>query len=180
MMALRTYRGVLPQLGADVFVDESAVVIGDVQIGEQSSVWCNAVLRGDVSRIRIGKRSNIQDLACIHVSHATADKPEGSPTLVGDDVTVGHQAMLHGCQIGNRVLVGMGATVLDDVVVDDDVIIGAGSLVPPRKHLESGYLYVGAPVKQVRPLSEGELAHLRSSAEHYVLVAAEYLSGQEV
>ena len=173
-MTLRSYLDTFPQIADGCYVDESAVVIGDVSIGGQSSVWCNAVIRGDVNRIRIGKRSNIQDLAMLHVSHKTDAKPEGSPLLIGDDVTVGHHAMLHGCTIGNRVLVGMGSTILDDAVVEDDVMIGAAALVPPRKRLESGWLYMGSPVRQIRRLSNEELEFLRYSAAHYVHLAGNY------
>lgn len=116
------------------------------------------MLRGDVNSITVGARSNIQDGSVLHVSHKTAAKPEGSPLVIGEDVTVGHKVMLHGCRIGNRVLVGMGSTVLDDAVIEDDVMIGAGSLVPPRKRLEGGYLYVGSPVRQVRVLTDEEKA----------------------
>lgn len=171
---LRTFKNHKPQIAPDTWVDESAVVIGDVAIGAQSSVWMNAVLRGDVNRIRIGARSNIQDLSMLHVAHRSSTKPDGSPLSIGDDVTIGHQATLHGCTIGNRVLVGMGSIVLDDAVVEDEVIIGAGSLVPPRKRLASGFLYVGSPVQAVRPLSDAERASLLYSAEHYVKLAAEH------
>lgn len=116
------------------------------------------MLRGDVNSITVGARSNIQDGSVLHVSHKTAAKPEGSPLVIGEDVTVGHKVMLHGCRIGNRVLVGMGSTVLDDAVIEDDVMIGAGSLVPPRKRLEGGYLYIGSPVRQVRLLTDEEKA----------------------
>ena len=143
-MPLRPFQNRLPALAADVYIDPQAVVIGDVSLAEGASVWPLAVLRGDVNSIRIGRRSNIQDLSMLHVSHKTDAKPAGSPLLIGDDVTVGHRVTLHGCTVGSRVLVGMDSTVLDDAVIEDDVIIGAGSLVPPRKRLESGYLYMGA------------------------------------
>ena len=171
---LRPYLDTMPQVADSTWVDETAMVIGDVQIGEQSSVWMYAVLRGDVNRIRIGNRSNVQDLSMLHVSHRNADKPEGSPLIIGDDVTIGHKVMLHGCTIGNRVLVGMSSTILDDVIIEDDVMIGAASLVPPRKRLESGYLYVGSPVQKIRPLTEKELEFLKYSANHYVKLAANY------
>ncbi len=171
---LRPYLDTTPQVADSTWVDETAMVIGDVQIGEQSSVWMYVVLRGDVNRIRIGNRSNVQDLSMLHVSHRNADKPEGSPLIIGDDVTIGHKVMLHGCTIGNRVLVGMSSTILDDVIIEDDVMIGAASLVPPRKRLESGYLYVGSPVQKIRPLTEKELEFLKYSANHYVKLAANY------
>lgn len=173
-MNIRPFKQYTPNIHSSCMVDESAVVIGQVELAEDVSIWPTAVLRGDVNFIRIGARSNVQDGSVLHVTHRKPDRPEGSPLVVGEDVTVGHKVVLHGCTIGNRVLVGMGAVVLDDAVVDDEVIIGAGSLVPPRKHLKSGYLYVGSPVKQVRALSEEERAFLKQSAVNYVAWAAEY------
>lgn len=178
-MPLRPYLDTFPTVAENAFVDETAVIIGDVEIGEQSSVWVYTVLRGDVNRIQIGKRTSIQDMSMLHVTHKSAKNPEGSPLIIGDDVTVGHHVMLHGCTIGNRVLVGMGSTILDDVVVEDDVIIGAGSLVPPRKRLESGYLYVGSPVQKVRPLTDSEREHLLYSSANYVRWGGEYLAMQQ-
>src|SRR5690606_1669575 len=129
-----------PQLGARVLIDVTAVVIGQVTIGDDSSIWPYAILRGDMRSICIGARTSIQDGSVLHITHAGPFNPEGFPLIVGDDVTVGHSVNLHGCTIGNRVLVGMGSTLLDGVVVEDDVVIGAGTLVPPGKRLESGYL----------------------------------------
>ena len=174
MNNIRPFLDSHPQTDAAVFIDPSCVIIGDVVLGADSSVWPMAVIRGDVNYIRVGERSNVQDLAMLHVSHKNAAKPDGSPLIIGDDVTVGHQAMLHGCRIGNRVLVGMKTTILDDAIIEDDVMIGAGSLVPARKRLESGYLYVGSPVKQVRKLTEDEIAFLAYSAKHYVKVATQH------
>ena len=173
-MNIRPFKQYTPNIHSSCMVDESAVVIGQVELVEDVSIWPTAVLRGDVNFIRIGARSNVQDGSVLHVTHRKPDQPDGSPLVVGEDVTVGHKVVLHGCTIGNRVLVGMGAVVLDDAVVDDEVIIGAGSLVPPRKHLKSGYLYVGSPVKQVRALNEEERAFLKKSAANYVAWAAEY------
>ena len=173
-MNIRPFKQYTPNIHSSCMVDESAVVIGQVELAEDVSIWPTAVLRGDVNFIRIGARSNVQDGSVLHVTHRKPDRPEGSPLVVGEDVTVGHKVVLHGCTIGNRVLVGMGAIVLDDAVIDDEVIIGAGSLVPPRKHLKSGYLYVGSPVKQVRALSEEERVFLKQSAVNYVAWAAEY------
>ncbi|MDO4641945.1 MAG: gamma carbonic anhydrase family protein [Neisseria sp.] len=172
---IRNYLAASPRIMPGCYVDPASVVIGDVVLEEGASVWPFAVIRGDVNAIRIGKRSNVQDLSMLHVSHKTDKKPQGSPLNIGDDVTIGHKVMLHGCTIGNRVLIGMGTIVLDDAVIEDDVMIGAGSLVPPRKRLERGYLYVGSPVKQVRKLTEEEIAGLLYSAAHYVKVAANYL-----
>lgn len=171
-MDIRPFGGHIPQLASDSFVDKTAVLIGDIVLGAESSVWPLCVLRGDVNTIRIGCRSNIQDGSVLHVSHPTAAKPEGSPLVIGNEVTIGHRAMLHGCTIGSRVLVGMGTIVLDDAEIGSDTVIGAGSLVPPRKRLAGGFLYMGAPVRQIRALTEAEREHLRYSAGHYVKLAA--------
>ena len=166
---IRRFDGITPTVPPGVFVDETALVIGDCVLGEEASVWPMAVIRADVNSVRIGARSNIQDFAMLHESHRRppAD-PEGAPLTIGDDVTVGHHVTLHGCTIGNRVLVGIGSIVLDRAVIEDDVIIGAGSLVPPGKKLESGFLYVGSPVKQIRALSDKERAFFTYSAANYV------------
>lgn len=173
-MNIRPYLDTQPNIADSAYIDPAAVVIGDVVLGEHTSVWPCAVIRGDVNHIRIGNRSNVQDLSMLHVSHKSADKPDGSPLLIGEDVTIGHRVVLHGCIIGNRVLVGMGSTILDDAIIEDDVMIGAGSLVPPRKRIESGYLYVGSPVKQVRPLNDDERKFLVYSAKHYIHIAEQY------
>lgn len=173
-MPVRPFQNHLPETASGCFIDETAVVIGKVRLAENVSVWPLAVLRGDVNTISIGARSNIQDGSVLHVTGVRADKPQGSPLVIGEDVTVGHKAILHGCTIGSRVLVGMGAVVLDDAVVGDEVVIGAGSTVPPRKVLESGYLYIGTPVKRVRELTAEEKAFFRQSAENYVNLAKEY------
>ncbi|MCG7536204.1 gamma carbonic anhydrase family protein [Pseudoalteromonas sp. OOF1S-7] len=172
----RSYNGKTPKLAAGVYVDESAVLVGDIEVGEDSSVWPLVAARGDVNFIKIGKRTNVQDGSVLHLTRSSASNPDGYPLIIGDDVTVGHKVMLHGCQLGNRILVGMGAIVMDNVVVEDDVIIGGGALVPPNKRLESGYLYVGSPVKQARPLNEQEIAFLKTSAQNYVELKDDYLS----
>jgi carbonic anhydrase/acetyltransferase-like protein (isoleucine patch superfamily) len=156
-----------PKLGERVFVDPSAVVLGDVEIGDDSSVWPLVVIRGDMHRIRIGRCSSIQDGSVLHITHAGPYNPDGFPLIIGDHVTVGHQAMLHGCTIGNRVLVGMGAMIMDGAVVEDEVIVGAGSLVPPGKTLKSGYLYVGRPAKPQRELTQQEREFFTYTAENY-------------
>jgi len=166
----------MPVLGNRVYLHPSCQVIGDVTIGEDSSVWCNTVLRGDVNRIVIGCGSNVQDLTMGHVSHRTADKPDGSPLIIGDYVTVGHAVILHGCTIGNDCLIGMGSIIMDDVVIPDCVMIGAGSLVSPGKVLESGMLYMGRPAKAVRALTQEEIGYLRYSAEHYIRLKDNYLN----
>lgn len=171
---IRSYLNVFPQIDDSCYIDTMSVVIGDVSLAENVSVWPFAVIRGDVNSIRIGKNSNVQDHCMLHVSHKNASKPNGSPLVIGEDVTVGHHVTLHGCTIGNRVLIGINTVVLDDVIIEDDVMIGAGSLVPPRKRLESGYLYVGSPVQQIRPLTEKEKEFLAYSASHYVKVKNNY------
>lgn len=174
---IRSYLDTYPQSDESNYIDPMAVLIGDVVLGENVSVWPFAVIRGDVNHIRIGKNSNVQDHAMLHVSHKNAAKPVGSPLIIGEDVTIGHHVTLHGCTIGHRVLVGINTIILDDVIIEDDVMIGAGSLVPPRKRLESGFLYVGSPVKQVRKLTEKELEFLPYSAQNYVKVSGNYKLG---
>lgn len=173
--SLRPYQGHTPTLGADVFVDSSAVVIGDVELGDDSSVWPCAVIRGDMHRIRIGARTSVQDGAVLHITHASAFNPAGYPLTIGDDVTIGHAVCLHGCTLGDRILVGIGSTVLDGAVVEDEVVIGAGSLVPPGKRLVSGFLYMGSPVKQIRPLKDSERQFFTYSATNYVKLKNNYL-----
>lgn len=176
-MPIAPYLDTAPVLDAGVFIHDSAQVIGDVTLGRDSSVWCNAVLRGDVNRITVGVCSNVQDLTMGHVSHCTAARPEGSPLVIGDYVTVGHSVILHGCRIGNECLIGMGSIVMDDAVIEDRVMLGAGSLVSPGKVLESGYLYIGRPAVRQRALTDAEVAYLKYSAEHYVRVKTNYLAG---
>lgn len=167
---IRTFEGITPVIGASTFIDETAVVIGNVTIGEDSSVWPTTVIRGDVNSITIGDRTSIQDGSVLHVNHDDEHNPGGDPLCVGSNVTVGHKVMLHGCTVNDRCLIGMAATILDKAVVESDTIIGAGSLVSPGKVLESGYLYVGTPARQVRKLTEAELAYLDLAAEHYVQI----------
>jgi carbonic anhydrase/acetyltransferase-like protein (isoleucine patch superfamily) len=173
-MALRPYRGITPEIAASAYVDDMALVAGDVVIGEDSSVWPMCVLRGDVNSIRIGQASNIQDGSVLHVTHRSEANPEGHALVVGDRVTVGHKVILHGCTIGNDCLIGMGSTVMDGVVIEERVLLGAGSLVPPGKTLESGYLYLGNPVRRARPLRKAELEYFEYSARHYVRLKDEY------
>ncbi|MGR5120853.1 gamma carbonic anhydrase family protein [Vibrio astriarenae] len=176
MASLRSYKGISPKLGERVFVDETSVLVGDIVLDDDASVWPLVAARGDVNHIRIGKRTNIQDGTVLHVTHKNSENPDGYPLIIGDDVTVGHKVMLHGCEIRDRVLVGMGAIILDGVIVESEVMIGAGSLVPPGKVLESGYLYVGSPVKKARPLSDKEIAFLQRSANNYVQNKDDYLN----
>lgn len=172
---IKAYRNILPTLGANTYIDATSVVIGDVYIGNESSIWPLVAIRGDVNHIRVGERSNIQDGSVVHVSRKSPLTPKGFPTIIGNDVTVGHKVMLHGCELKNRILVGMGAIVMDGVVVEDDVIIAAGSLVPPRMHLQSGYLYKGSPAKQSRLLTGDEIGFLKTTAANYVKLKDEYL-----
>lgn len=173
---IRTYKGTRPTLGKRVMIDPSSIVIGNVVLGDDVSVWPLAVIRGDVNQVKIGDRTNIQDGSILHLTHKSVSNPEGHPLVIGEDVTVGHKAMLHGCTIGNRVLIGMGSILLDGAIVEDDVIIGAGSLVSPGKRLESGYLYLGSPAKKVRALTEAEISGLLYSANNYVTWKDDYLS----
>lgn len=173
---LRPYKDLFPTIGQRVMVDPTSVVVGDVRMAEDVGIWPLVVIRGDVNYVEIGARTNIQDGSVLHVTHKSSYNPEGDPLLIGEDVTVGHKVMLHGCTIGHRVLVGMGSIVLDGAVIEDEVMIGAGSLVPQNKRLESGYLYLGSPVKQIRPLTEAEIEGLRYSANNYVKWKDEYLT----
>ena len=159
---VRPFEGIHPQLAADVFVAEGAAVVGDVHIGASSSVWYGTVLRGDTMPVRVGARSNLQDLSVVHITTNV------SGTFIGDEVTVGHRVILHACSIGDRVLVGMGAIVLDEAVVEREVIIGAGSLVPPRARLQSGHLYLGSPAKRIRPLRDNDFAMIEAGWRAYV------------
>ncbi|MFS7219595.1 gamma carbonic anhydrase family protein [Rahnella inusitata] len=177
--ALRAYQGLMPTLGEKVMVDPSSVVIGDVALADDVSIWPLVVIRGDVNHVVIGCRTNVQDGSVLHVTHQSRHNPEGYPLIIGEDVTVGHKAMLHGCTIGSRVLVGMGSILLDGAIIEDDVMIGAGSLVPPGKRLESGYLYLGSPVKQIRELTSEELAGLTYSSNNYVTWKDVYLSEEQ-
>lgn len=165
----------MPSTGSSVYLDPDSSVIGDVQIGDDSSVWPSAVIRGDVHYIRIGERTSVQDGAVLHVTHDGPFSPGGFPLIVGDDVTIGHQVMLHGCTIGDRVLIGMSTIIMDGALVEDEVIIGAGSLVPPGKVLASGYLYVGRPVEQKRALTEKEKTFFTYQAKRYVSLAKQYI-----
>jgi carbonic anhydrase/acetyltransferase-like protein (isoleucine patch superfamily) len=166
-MTIRNFKDKVPKIHHTAYIDETAVVIGDVTIGEDSSIWPMTVARGDVHSIKIGSRTNIQDACVLHVTHDGKFSPGGYPLTVGDDVTVGHRVTLHACTVGNQCLIGMSATIMDGAVLGDKVIVGAGSLVPTGKQLDSGYLYVGSPVKRVRELNEKEIVFLEYSAKHY-------------
>ncbi|WP_211830116.1 gamma carbonic anhydrase family protein [Kistimonas asteriae] len=163
----RTYQNKTPKLGERVFVDPTAVVLGDVEIGDDSSVWPMAVIRGDMHAIRIGQRTSVQDGAVLHITHAGPFNPDGWPLTIGDDVTIGHKACLHGCTIHDRVLIGIGAIVMDGAVVESEVLVAAGAMIAPGKVLESGFVYKGNPAKKARPLTEKERSFFNYSAENY-------------
>ncbi|MDH5563150.1 MAG: gamma carbonic anhydrase family protein [Nitrospirota bacterium] len=166
---LKSYRGVEPIVAANAFIEDTAVIIGDVVIGSDSSVWFHAVVRGDVHFIRIGHRTNIQDLSLLHVSHDTY------PLTLGDDITIGHHVVLHGCTIRDRVLVGMGSIIMDGAVIEEDCIIGAGSLVTERTQIPPKSLVIGSPARVKRMLTTDEIAWIRESASNYVRYAQHYL-----
>jgi gamma-carbonic anhydrase len=168
---IRTFQGVTPTIASSAYIEETAVVIGDVWIGEHSSVWFHAVVRGDVNTIRIGHRTNIQDLCVVHVTHET------HPTCLGDDVTVGHHVVLHGCTVKDRVLIGMGAIIMDGAVIGEDSIVGAGALITEQTIVPPRSLMVGVPAKVKRSITEKELAWIRQSAQNYVRYATQYLQG---
>jgi carbonic anhydrase/acetyltransferase-like protein (isoleucine patch superfamily) len=175
-MSVRKFENISPRIAATAYVDETALVIGDVSIADDASLWPQVVARGDVNSIEIGARTNIQDGSVLHVSHDSEFAPGGFPLRIGADITVGHQAILHGCTIEDRCLIGMAATVMDGAIVRAGAIVGAGSLVPPGRDLDGGYLWVGSPVRKVRPLSEKEVAFLEYSAAHYVELKNRHLA----
>jgi carbonic anhydrase/acetyltransferase-like protein (isoleucine patch superfamily) len=173
-MPIEPYLGARPAIGRGVYIHPTALVIGDVELGDDVSIWPMAVVRGDVNQVRIGARSNVQDGSVLHVSRPYPGNDTGWPLLVGEDVVIGHKVVVHGCTIGNRVLVGIGAIVLDGVVVEDDVMIGAGAVVTPGKRLESGGLYVGNPARRARELTEAEIARVPIMANWYVNLKKDY------
>lgn len=173
-MAIGKFGGVVPQLAEGAWVHDSAQVIGDVILGEETSIWPNVAIRGDVNFIRIGKQTSIQDGSVLHVTHKRESDPQGAPLVIGDRVTVGHNVILHGCTIGNECLIGMGTIILDRAVIQDQVMIGAGSLVPPGKVLRSGYLYLGSPVREIRALTQEEFDSFNYSANNYVKLMKQY------
>ena len=177
MRNIRAFQGVSPVLGEGTYVDEAATVIGDVVLGDDVSIWPGTVVRGDVNYIRIGARTNVQDGTIIHVTH---DGPYGKPgrlaTVIGEDVTIGHAAVIHACVIEDACLIGMGATILDGAIIRKNGFVGAGAVVPPGKTVESGELWLGNPAKCVRKLSEKEIEQLYYSAKHYVRLKDKYLA----
>lgn len=179
MAAIRSHKGIWPQLDESVFVDATAVIIGDVVIGKDSSVWPYAIVRGDMHHIRIGERVSVQDGSVLHITHASSFNPDGFPLVIGSDVTIGHQATLHGCTIHDRVLIGMKAMVMDGAVVESEVILGAGAVVPPGKVLASGFVYVGSPARAQRPLSEKERSYFTYTAANYARLKDIYRAEEE-
>ena len=175
-MTIRSYKGISPTIDNTAYIDDAGLVIGDVVIGTDSSVWPFAVLRGDVNKIRVGARSNIQDGSVIHVTHPYSEHPQGFAVHIGDDVTIGHNVTVHGCTIHDRCLIGIGCTILDGAIIHTDAFLAAGSLVPEGKELEGGYLWMGAPVKIKRQLDEKEMQWFGYSAQHYVSLKNDYLN----
>ena len=173
-MPTKAFRGVEPRLGADVYIDPTALVIGDVELGDSVSVWPMAVIRGDVNSIRIGARSNVQDGSVLHVTSPYPGHDAGFPLVIGADVVMGHAVVVHGCTVGNRCLVGIGSILLDGAVVEDDVMIGAGSVVSPGKRLESGGLYLGNPARRVRDLTPAEVERIPQMALYYARLKKDY------
>lgn len=174
-VTIKTYKHKRPVLGKNVYIDDTALVIGDVTLANDVSIWPMTVVRGDVQRIDVGARTNVQDGCILHVTQKSQFNAEGHPLIIGQGVTVGHRAVLHGCSVGDLCLIGIGAVVMDGAIVESRVIIGAGTLVPPGKRLERGFLYVGSPAKPVRALRDSELEFLEFSKEGYVRLKNQYL-----
>lgn len=170
---VRPYRGIWPSVSASAYLDPSAQVIGDVTVGDESSLWMHVVVRGDVNTIRIGRRTNVQDGSVVHVMRGT------HPTIIGDEVTIGHGALVHGCTLGDRVLVGMGAIVLNGAVVGDDTIVAAGSLVVEGMQVPPRSLVMGSPARVRRALTDEEVASIRQHADNYVGYRLDYMNAPE-
>jgi len=175
-MNIRSFEQNQPEIGERVFIDPTALIIGQVEISEDSSVWPMAVIRGDVHSISIGSRTSVQDGCVLHVTHAGSYEPEGHRLTIGNEVTIGHKAIIHGCTIEDQCLIGMGTVIMDNSVVHSNVILGANSLVPPNRELEGGFLWVGSPAKKIRPLTEKEKEYLKYSADNYVKLKDRHLA----
>jgi carbonic anhydrase/acetyltransferase-like protein (isoleucine patch superfamily) len=173
-MSLRKFENYAPKIHNSAYIDASACVIGRVEVGKDSSIWPMTVVRGDVNFIKIGSHTNIQDGSILHVTHK-GEFGKGAPLIIGDGVTVGHAAILHGCTIGDYCLIGMGATVMDDCVIEDHAMIAAGAVLPPNKRVRSGELWLGNPAKKVRDLTEKQILQLKYSALHYVKLKNKYM-----
>lgn len=173
-MNIRPFQKTKPKISNSAFVDPTAVIIGDVELGEDASVWPMTVIRGDVHSIRIGDKTNIQDGSILHVSHRSEKDPDGGPLIIGQGVTIGHGAILHACIIDNFCLVGMGSTILDKAHMEHHSMLGAGSVLPPGKIIRTGELWVGNPAKKVKDLSQSQRDSLEYSAHHYVKLKSLY------
>lgn len=169
MKTIIDYKGKEPKIDQSVFIADGVRITGDVEIGEKSSIWFNTVIRGDVNHVRIGVNTNIQDNATLHVSH------DSTPLVIGDNVTVGHNAILHSCVVGNNVLIGMGAIVLDNTIVENYSMVAAGAMVRPHSRIETGKLYGGIPAKYIRDLSKEEMEYFQKSADNYASYASYYM-----
>lgn len=178
-MAIRRFKNNHPRIAARAYIDPTAVIIGDVNIDDDVSIWPTVVIRGDVESIHIGAGSNVQDGSILHVSHAGDYSATGHKLTIGKGVTIGHRAVVHGCSIGNYCLIGIGAIIMDGAVLEDYVMLAAGALVSPGKTLQSGYLYVGVPAKPVRALNDSEKAFLKYSYQHYIRLKDEYLTDEQ-
>lgn len=174
-MSIRKFENHMPNIHTTAYIDAQSCVIGDVKIGKNSSIWPMTVVRGDVNSIKIGADTNIQDGSILHVTHK-GEYGNGAPLIIGDGVTVGHGAILHACEIGDYCLIGMGATIMDDCIIEDHAMIGAGSLLPPNKHVKSGELWLGNPAKKIKNLSIEQKLQLEYSAQHYVKLKDKYLN----
>lgn len=172
-MSIRKYKNIHPKIAKSAYIDAQACIIGDVEIGENSSIWPMAVVRGDVNFIKIGASTNIQDGSILHVTHK-GEYGKGAPLLIGDFVTVGHGAILHACRIANNCLIGMGATIMDNCDIEDYAIIAAGAVLPPNKKVKSGELWLGNPAKKIRDLSQEQKKQIHYSAQHYVKELVNY------
>jgi len=172
---IHKFKDFTPEMGEGTWIAPSADVIGDVKIGQDCSIWFGTVIRGDVHYITIGDRTSIQDLSMVHITHhKKADRSDGSPTVIGNDVTIGHRVMLHGCTIEDACLIGMSATILDNAVIGKESIVGAGSLVTKNKKFPPRSLIMGSPAKVVRELTDAEVEELYASAKRYVSFKNEY------
>ncbi len=169
-LVIRTFQGIKPTIPTSCFIEETGIVIGDVVMGETCSVWFHAVIRGDVNYIRIGQRTNVQDLCMLHVTHDT------HPLIIGNEVTIGHSAVLHGCTIKDRVLVGMGAIIMDGAVIGEDSVVGAGALVVEGTVVPPKSVILGSPARVRRPATDKEVAWIKESAENYVKYSRQYLT----
>jgi carbonic anhydrase/acetyltransferase-like protein (isoleucine patch superfamily) len=179
-VAVRKFNDKGPVIGDSVYIDDSAIVIGDVLLADHVSIWPTTVVRGDVQSIRIGEGTNVQDGSVLHVSHDGKYSPGGFPLTIGKGVTIGHRAVVHACTVGDFCLIGIGSIIMDGAVLEDYVMLAAGSLVPPGKRLEKGFLYVGSPARQARPLKESEKEFLEYSSSHYIHLKDEHLKQSKI